>query len=217
MRLRVVVYAEGEGETGGEARGLPPRPGDSLTEDRLGPGHILVRRALAAARGVPEAAVAFEQPLRTGRGPLARGSHLHQPRTIRELLTWISREREPELAVVLVDADGNNSRRATMLGWIAGLHVEVALGVAAQEFEAWLIADVVALSRALGTSVPQPPDPESMKPREAKKWLSDRIAEAGADSRAARLQIANELDLDRLKSACRSFEEFLGELVGRPR
>ncbi len=215
MPLRVVLYAEGGGETGGIAKGLPPAPGESLTDDWLGVGHILVRRAITLVRSIQEVTISFESPLRTRRGRIARGSELHDEQTLRQLLTWL--RKRPDLAVVLVDADGDNARRATITGWVAGLPVDLAVGVAAQEFEAWLIADVGAVSRALNASVPQPPDPEAMKPREAKKWLNDRISEVGADSRAVRMQIANELDLDRLKSACRSFELFLGELRGERR
>jgi len=166
-------------------------------------------------RAIEEATISFQSPLRTRRGRIARGSQLHDELTLRQLLTWV--RDPPDLGVVLVDADGENGRRAMISGWVAGLSLDLAIGVAAQEFEAWLIADVVAVSRVLGVAVQQPPDPESMKPREAKKWLSDRIEEVGADSRSVRMQVASELDLDRLKGVCRSFEQFLGELRGERR
>ena len=64
MTIRVVLYAEGGGETGGEAR-LPPTPGAVLDESELGVGHVLVARALEKVRNIPIAAVRFEGPSAT--------------------------------------------------------------------------------------------------------------------------------------------------------
>ncbi len=55
-----------------------------------------------------------------------------------------------------------------------------------------------------------------MRPRESKHVLAEWIAAAGADSRDARLQIAQTCDLDRVKAMCRSFEDFLRDLASRP-
>ena len=68
--FRVVLYAEGRGETAGEVS-LKIRPGDTLVDDCLGPGHLIVLRALSFARSIPEGAIQFEEPLRTHRSQIA--------------------------------------------------------------------------------------------------------------------------------------------------
>src|SRR5947209_6964249 len=111
--IRVVLYAEGSGETRGELA-LPLRPADTLVEEMLGPAHLLARRALSAAKSVPENAIRFEQPLRTRRGRIARGSMLHDAQTLRELMTWGAPQRRPDLALVLVDCDGDPGRKTRL-------------------------------------------------------------------------------------------------------
>jgi hypothetical protein len=103
--LRVVLYAEGAGETRG-AVSLLPAPGEVLGEEWLGPGHLLIRRAIA---------------------------------------------------------------------------------------------------RSL----------ESMLPRQAKQLLAGWLAQADEAGHEAKLRIAATCDLDRLKAACRSFEELLRDLADR--
>jgi hypothetical protein len=74
MSIRVVVLAEGSKETG--AITLRPKSGIPLTEDQLGPAHVLVRRCLTDTSGAPEAAIRLIEPHRLGTGAVARGSNL---------------------------------------------------------------------------------------------------------------------------------------------
>jgi hypothetical protein len=118
-------------------------------EDELGPGHLLVRRSLAAARGRPEGEIYFEEPLRTWRGSVARGSHLHNGRILKKLLTWARPELQPDLAIVLVDCDGDRQRKPRLTAALQDRVTPHVIGVAVQEFEPWLIADTACVAKEL--------------------------------------------------------------------
>src|SRR5580704_10360316 len=116
--LRVVLYAEGAGETLGPTSALPA-PGRPLEEGMLGGGHVLIRRTLGQARSIPDGEILFESPLRT-RGRVARGSDLIDRRTVRQLLTWPDPNLRPDLVVVLVDRDEDKQRKNRLVGHLAG-------------------------------------------------------------------------------------------------
>jgi hypothetical protein len=155
--FRVVIYAEGPGELAGRKR-YDRAPGSPLTEMELGAAHLLVRRCLDRCRNLSPESIIFEEPLRTPRGPRARGSMLLDEGTLRPLLTWPQSTR-PHLAVVLVDADGKQGRQQELESFVEGLSTQVAIGVAIQEFEAWLIADAEALKSVLHKPLPSPRPP----------------------------------------------------------
>lgn len=92
--------------------------------------------------------------------------------------------RRPELAVVLVDCDDHLDRRKLLLEHVTGIVVPRAIGVPVQEFEAWLVADEVAVRAACGRTVPKAPGPEGMKPGEAKQLLGQWLASVARPSRA---------------------------------
>ena len=147
--MRVVVYAEGSREDSGSRVALP-LPGDALPEAALGPAHVLVRRCLVEL--VPMSEVRFDVPLRT-RGRRARGSDLLHGPTVRRLLTWATPMAKPDLAVVIVDADGEANRHVALRHILSSRREPqppAVIGVAVQEFEAWLIADEAALRQHLG-------------------------------------------------------------------
>ncbi len=208
-QLRVVLYAEGTGELGSVS--ARPPPGEPLPEAHLGPAHLLVRRALAAARRTDPTAIVFESPLRLRSGREPRGSDLHEPTTLRRLLGFV--RSVPDMAIVLVDADGDsNERRRTLAGVTSGV-VPIVRGIAVQEFEAWLVADEVSASRVLGRVLDAVPEPDSMPPGRAKTIWSEWTADASHAERAsARLRVAAEVDLAILARRSRSFEHFASEL-----
>jgi hypothetical protein len=215
MSLRVVLYAEGGNETAGEV-GIPPAPGTPLREDNLGSGHILVRRCLELTRNIPAPAVRFEAPLRDRRGNVARGTALLHRETLRQLLTWPLAHRRPELVVVLVDCDEDQSRRARLEEFVSDVAVPKVIGVAVQEFEAWLIADHAAACQALGAAPTAPRDPERMSRREAKgllaSWMGDRPE---SSERGIRMTLANLCDLEVVRRRCAAFDHFLRALAPR--
>ena len=218
MSLRVAVHAEGSRETG--AFGLRPRPGDPLGPERLGPAHVLVRRCLVEGSELPEGAVRFVEPLRTATSRVARGSDFLNRPTLRRLLTWLDPAIRPDLAVIIVDADGDAGRRARLAECVADLPLPRVVSVAVQEFEAWLIADSAAVSGALGRPFETPPAPETLRPRAAKALLGKAVAEAGASDAEARLSIAHLATLDGIAKRCPAFAALRADLGaasrGRP-
>lgn len=209
MSLRVVLYAEGAAEAG-----HGPGFGQVLAEDELGPAHDLVRRCLTEKGTIPEGAVLFGRPLRL-KGKVARGSDLLVPGHARKLLAWPPRSRAPEFAVFLVDGDGDPSRRAAAENAVAGSLVPAVIGVAVQEFEAWLIADDAAVSQASGLHFPTQRGPEDMKPREAKELLADLIGRTRREPRLVRRTIARTSDLRVIAERCSAFRRFRDDLLSR--
>jgi hypothetical protein len=165
MTVRVVVYAEGSGERAGNLT-LLPAPGESLSEDHLGPVHVLMRRAPVGARGLPEPAVQFEAPLRLARGGREpRGSDLQHRRTLRQLLRWPRADFRPDLAIVIVDADDELDRARRLEMETQDIGVSRVIAAAVREFESWLIADTDAVRKTLTLELSTTKDPESMSCR----------------------------------------------------
>lgn len=200
--MRVVLYAEGKGDA--PIKGLPVHPEAALGDDHLGPAHHLVRRCLCEGTRLPVAAVQFRAPLRH-RGKIAQGSELLQQKVLRRLLTWPRVDARPDLAVVLVDEDGDGKRRAQLERTVEDLPVTVVVGVAVRELEAWLLADASAVSTATERSIPTLPNVESLEPGHAKRRLAD--ATDGVGAFAKRVTIAQTADLDHL-TKLRAFELF---------
>jgi len=211
--FRVVVYAEGPGELSGPDTSRQRAPGTALTEDELGPAHLLVRRCLEHSRALDPHSIQFEEPLRS-RGKLARGSMLHSRTTLRPLLFWADEELRPDLAIVLVDADGQEERQAELDSALENLTVEAVAAVAIQEFEAWLIADPEAVKSVLRGPHSPPKPPERLGRRQAKELLQQWCAEHASkqDPAELRRQLVQELNLDTVARACSSFTGFLRRL-----
>ncbi len=209
MILRVALYAEGGGELTGAQHGLPPVPGDPLPPEVLGPAHFLVQRSINSIHHVPERAIQFQSPLRTDRGRVPKGSDFLTRTTLRRLLTWPNQIRQPDLAIVIVDSDGEQNRKNLLESYIADLPVRHVIGVAINEFEAWLLADQMAVKEAAG-SIPAGCDsPEKLDPGRAKELLR---SVSQRNERTIRLSIARSCDVNALKQRCRSFEAFLHDL-----
>jgi hypothetical protein len=210
--MRVVLYAEGTRELYGELI-LPRAPRSPLAEDDLGAAHVLVRRAIGSTTEGRGRAVQFEEPLRLSsnqRPP--RGSDLLDRKNLRRLLTW-SRHPRPDLAIVLVDEDGDEERRDTVKAYLeAEWSPPVVIGVAVREFESWLITDLQAVRSALDIAIDEPQGREGLEPGEAKKLLDGWIETSGESNRGARVRIAQELQLEALTRGSRSFRRFQEEL-----
>ena len=225
--VRVVLYAEGPGETFGldehwsaanTTLGIMPPPGEALPEEVLGAGHLLMRRIICDRSRVPPGAIRFDAPLRT-RGRVPRGSDLLDKEVLPQLLVWPRDRHRPDLAIVLVDRDGRVDRRST-LEQIAVPHPKIpcVVAVAREEFETWLVADMKAVKNMTGgTSVDLPGTIENRQPREVKRllkgWLADRLDQdeiphgrrQGA-TRRLRRDLAAVCDLAVLADRCPSFE-----------
>jgi hypothetical protein len=176
----------------------------------------LIRRVVAEQAKCPPEAVRFVSPLRH-RGKTARGSEFLVPKILRSLVTFPSNHRRPDLAVVLIDEDGDRSRQSLGAALEASV-VPAVIGLACPEFEAWLIADHAALCAALRIAVD--PSPETMAPRAAKAFLASALSRAGipeGGSDSVRRQLASICNLQMLQRL-RTFELFqkeLGRLLAR--
>jgi hypothetical protein len=210
MNPRVVLYAEGGNETGGS--GPPPTPGAEMHDDALGAAHLLVRRVLAAAWGIPLAAVRFIGPLRR-RGVVIRGSQLLDRETLRQALSFGSERRRPDFAVVLVDEDGDDARHRTVDGHVADLPLPRVVGCAVREFEAWLIADHAPVRAMLGP-LQAPASIEQLRPTEAKALLAGWASSGNVAEIELRRTLASQCDLDDVAHRCAAFARFRND-VGR--
>ncbi len=145
--MRVVLYAEGARETWGTVRPAAAAL-EQLDDEELGPAHVLVRRCLKNQPDVQPSDIRFLAPLPLGGRP-ARGSQLLNPGNLKRLLAFSDPQRQPDLCVVLVDQDGEKSRRSTLEKILTGQPMRTILAVAIREFEAWLIADTGTVSDAM--------------------------------------------------------------------
>jgi hypothetical protein len=190
-------------------------PGDEIPAEALGAAHLFVARCLERKRKIPSAAIRFEEPLRS-RGRAARGSLLYNPVILRQLLTWADPDMQPDLAIVLVDSDGRRDRKRELEPVIRASAVPAVLGVAVEEFESWLAADVRAVRAACGDNgFVCDEDPESMAPASVKQRLEAALGTAVTKSVEVyerRRSIAKLCDLDVVEKRCPSFAAFLAEL-----
>jgi hypothetical protein len=157
--------------------------------------------------------VVFEAPLRV-RARLARGSDLLDRRTLRQLLSWPV--NQPDLAVVLVDQDGEPTRKLTLQAHLSAappLPVQRVVGVAVEEFEAWLISDMDAVRMVLGGDLAEPRSPEKLEPRAAKQLLRGWISASRRDEPLIRSDIAKTCSwarsrriLDHSRRSSRTFD-----------
>lgn len=135
-----------------------------------------------------------------------RGGHGKGPRYFKKVVTFLhfAARNGYEALVLVVDEDGDRSRRRQFDD--AQEHSDVALpraiGLAIPTFDAWMLADERALSRALGCIVQRQPDPEQVP---SPKQLCERLH---ADSRCevglreVYATVASLLDLDVLRRRC---------------
>ncbi|MFP2910092.1 DUF4276 family protein [Pyxidicoccus sp. 3LFB2] len=211
--LRVVIYAEGAGELAGAVRSQRA-PSSPLEGEELGAAHLLVRRCLERCRGLDTSLIQFEEPLRTRRGKLARGSDLHSPDTLRTLLFWADARKQPDLVVVLVDQDGDEDRQQALASRVEDVPVKTVVAVAIQEFEAWLIADPNALKSVFHQPLRMNKPPERLGRREAKDQLNQWSEQHARSKEPAELrrQLAEQCDLDIVAQQCSAFSEFLRRL-----
>jgi hypothetical protein len=204
--MRVVVYAEGPLES----REVGPmlRPGSDLEPTDFGPAHVLVQRALVEHLNFSAAELRFVVPLRVG-VRRHRGSDLIVSSVLRRLLTWPRADERPDLAIVVVDEDGDAQRGTNITSACEAMALPTVVGVCRPEFEAWLMADVTAARDVLGAAPDEPPSAENMHGGDAKRLLAEWIA--GRDDIETRLALARKIDLVALRRH-RSFERFVKQL-----
>jgi hypothetical protein len=149
------------------------------------------------------------------RGKVARGTALYHRESLRQLLSWPLAEKRPELAIVLVDADGEPHRRQLLDECTRDLPVHRVIAVAVQEFEAWMVADQSAAAAVLGADLLSTGDPERMDRREAKDLLSCWIQthKPEARDRDVRMTLARTCRLETLAKRCPAFAGLCKDLA----
>jgi hypothetical protein len=215
MTLRVVLYAEGGRELASSSHSMPA-VGGVVPAEHVGAAHILASRSLHRARSIPEAAIRFEMGLRKASGgSIPRGSDLCDRKTLRKLLSWPRADQIPDLVIVLVDADGDRSRKQSLIENVRGLTVPRVIAVATQEFDAWLVADGKAVAAVCGAPFDLPGNIEALERAMARETL-DRALQTGSPSadelRGRRTSIARLCDLTTVERRCSGYREFLADL-----
>ena len=120
-----------------------------------------------------------------------------------------------KIIIVIVDNDRmpHNSRLNSLKRKINKVSIPVAVGVAIESVESWLLADEQALNFALGTTQ-IPRLPSSSKIRKPKDKLAQIVKKYANQpvSRNLYSQIADRADKRVLDKRCRSFNHFHNEL-----
>jgi hypothetical protein len=115
-----------------------------------------------------------------------------------------AQEHGYDVVILVVDEDGDTSRRRQLADAQEYQHVPLkrAFGLAIQTFDAWMLADEQAISRALGCPIPRQPDPESL--RDSKSTFLELHQRASVSSPVswAYAEVARNVDLECLASRC---------------
>jgi hypothetical protein len=171
---------------------------------------------MAKSLAMPAASIRFVSALRRADGAVARGSDFLRPKTLRKLLTWSGVVPSPDLAVVLVDHDGDDSRLSQLKSSVKELPLSAltVVGVAVKEFEAWLSADHERLRAVFGAKCDVHERPEELEPRAAKEYLSRTHAASNTNKAIweVRVALGRDSDLGTLERRCPSFRDFSNEL-----
>ena len=128
-------------------------------------------------------------------------------------LAWLSyATRESfDALILLIDHDGEADREKGIERAQNDTRMPLrrAMGVAIRTFDAWMLADNVALGQALDCSVPVQRSPEGVRDPKSvcKRLQSDSACELGLTE--VYFRVARVVDLDRLKTRCpRGFGPF---------
>ena len=181
--MRVLLVAEGVHELG-----------DEQVEGALS---VLVRRLLD--RQVTFTCIKVSSPevelyMRPGKGLDNQ----------KRALGWVRYAREQkcfDAIILIIDRDEKRQRQEGLdaAQEEPDLAFPRALGTAIEAFEAWMLADEKALSKALGLTVQRQPDPESI-PRP--KGICEAFPRGGARLRDVYARIAQVTDLATIEKRC---------------
>ena len=133
------------------------------------------------------------------------------------LTVFVGANASGKSGIVLVDEDGEPSRRNQLRQDTESLPLPRVIAVAVREFESWLIADSAALAKVLAVTDTQRAA-ENMRAGDAKELLARWIATAtgsASDRRGRRLDLARTASLDAL-AELRAFAAFLAYVANPP-
>ncbi len=185
--MKVLLVGEGASELGGALESLVQRLGLNDAEFESKPANRADLHAF------------------NGKGPG------HLKRAVRWML--LAQKEGFDAIVLVIDQDGR-SERSTEFAQAqdyTGTSICRALGVAIETFEAWMLADEVALTNALGYRVPRQPDPESIRKSKLKPTIDDLLSKCDKSMGPPNVYaaIAGAADLAVLEERCsRGFAPF---------
>ena len=177
--MRVLVVVEGKHESGGAASALIQQVRPDLTDltfDRLANSKI---------------------HMHPGKG------RAYFKKAVRWMLE--ARKRSFDAIILLVDRDGVQTRCTEITDAQEDYticNIPRALGVPVEAFDAWMLADELAISKVVAVTVPPQPDPEQIAhPKEHMEKLLEGLGLqwGGAEMYA---RIAAELNLSHLRHRC---------------
>lgn len=209
--MRIGVLSEGTTE---EGRASLQKPLERIPEAAEGALHVLVRRIAACAGPEP---VEFVAPPRTRKR--GKGGLLKDLRRILPAFNMVG----IDVVVAVLDRAEDNQTLGNLESAVeqAATPVKTVSGEAVQMFEAWLIADVVALREELGLKDLVPGrDPETRPgfdddPESPKRYLGRLMESTGEkDQIAFKKRLAMRIDIDETARICRKgFDPFRRNLM----
>ena len=133
----------------------------------------------------------------------------------RHLLLAANKCGESGWILLLLDADDDC---AATLGAeivtrasVAAPHRRLAVVLANREYEAWFIASASALSGKRGFTFGGEPSIDAEQPRDAKKWMADRMPNRGYHETTDQPAFSAHLDLEQAFGGSRSFRKLCSE------
>jgi len=153
-------------------------------------------------------------------------THGKQPGYERKAVRWIleAMRRGFDAVVLVVDQDKDRKRLKQINDAQQSKSSDLprALGVAIRSFDAWMLADETALSKALGVPVQRQPDPETQRDPKERCTSLLKQCEKPLSQRDMYAAVASDSDLDLIRQRCpEGFGSFadrvtkLGEAVPR--
>jgi|GEM_PF-2489328 len=135
-----------------------------------------------------------------------------------KIYSEVLKKRGAEFLVAVFDNDGaphdeRLNRIKDSIKKYPNIQVVTAPGVAVEEVEAWLLADVVAVGKILSISINEPPSPETIE--DPKEYLDKIFASSPKLVKDLDLysDIAGELNKNNLLTKCKSFKRFHDEIL----
>lgn len=218
IAMRIVVFCEGTAESGALRRSFVS-PNQPLPEEQIGPAHLLVQRCISREWGLTRDDMQFTSPpllVSHRRNPrLPVGSDLRTGKNlIRLLRAWVREADVPDLALILIDQDGDRQIRTELQNAIRADSpcIRWILAVAIEEFESWLLADASALSQVFSNGA-RIQRPEELGPRRAKTRITGfQPIDPTSTLPTRHRRIVELMDLEIVREACPSFADFLRDL-----
>jgi hypothetical protein len=131
------------------------------------------------------------------------------------LLSWMSYGFDSgfDAVVIVADRDGDPDREAGVVAAQSSRADYVlnrrAIGLAIETFDAWMLADEVALSKVCERTVNRQKAPESLSKDDAKRIAKGFVEECGRGMGESYAGICQDLDLDVLTTRCpKGFKPF---------